>query len=222
MLHKITRYTLQCYTRSQFTQCYTQDHTLHNVTMLQDHTLHNVTQCYTQDHTLHNVTHKITRYTMLHNVTHKITQDHTTLHNVTHLLNDPLYIRLIEESQRCQVDIELGCAPHVHWVDSIRTERVVTDCKDTIITSEVKESGKAQVDCMNDTVDYWVAFHCGVEELGRRGEREEEREKGRERRGEERMRGMRGRRREEHTEVPHPTYNLLSSMQAKYTDSTHT
>ena len=72
----------------------------------------------------------------------------------------------------------------MHWVDSIRTERVVTDCKDTIITSEVKESGKAQVDCMNNTIDYWVAFHCGVEEWGRRGgERENEREKGRERRG---------------------------------------
>ena len=164
------------------------------INVTQGHTLHNVTQCYTQDHTLHkitrytmlhNVTHEITRYTMLHNVTHKITQDHTTLHNVTHLLNDPLYIRPIEESQRCQVDIELGCAPHVHWVDSIRTERVVTDCKDTITTFKVKESGKAQVNCMNDTIDYWVAFHCGVEELGRReGERE--------RRGEERMRGMRG------------------------------
>ena len=71
----------------------------------------------------------------------------------------------------------------MHWVDSIRTERVVTDCKDTIITSEVKESGKAQVDCVNNTIDYWVAFHCGVEEWGRRGgERENGREKGRERR----------------------------------------
>ena len=74
----------------------------------------------------------------------------------------------------------------MHWVDSIRTERVVTDCKDTIITSEVKESGKAQVDRMNDTVNYWVAFHCGVEECGRReGEREGEKkeEKGGVRRG---------------------------------------
>ena len=145
--------------------CNVNRHTmLHNVTP----SSHNATQCYsiiTQCYTmlLNHHTMLLNHHTMLHNVTQ-------SSHNVTHLLNNPFHIRLIEESQRCQVYSELGCAPHVHGVDSIWTDWVVADCKDAVITSKVKESGEAQIDCVNNTVNYWVAFHCGDEEwAGRDG-----------------------------------------------------
>ena len=156
---------------------------LHHTMLLHHHTMlhnvtqssHNVTQCYsiiTQCYTmlLNHHTMLLNHHTMLlnhHTMLHNVTQ---SSHNATHLLNNPFHIRFIEESQRCQVYSELGCAPHVHGVDSIWTDWVVADCKDAVITSKVKESGEAQIDCVNNTVNYWVAFHCGDEEwAGRDG-----------------------------------------------------
>ena len=112
---------------------------------------------------------------------------HTTLHHVMHLLNNPLHIRLIEESQRCEVHIELGSSSHLHGVDGVWTDRVVANGKDAIVTTKIKESGKAYVNGISNSIYDWVAFHCRREGGGGGGGGGREDGGGREgeRRGEE-------------------------------------
>ena len=89
-------------------------------------------------------------------------------------------------------------------MDCIRTEWVVANGKDAIVTSEIEESGKAYVIGINNSIYDWVASHCREEEgrwdgQGRGERREEEKVRGtgemREEGGDERE-GGRGRKRE--------------------------
>jgi len=62
-------------------------------------------------------------------------------------------------------------------MDCVRTEWVVANGKNAIVTSEIEESGKAYVIGINNSIYDWVASHCRGEE-GRweeqaRGERRE-------------------------------------------------
>ena len=79
-------------------------------------------------------------------------------------------------------------------MDGVWTDRVVANGKDAIVTTKIKESGKAYVNGISNSIYDWVAFHCrregggGREDGGgREGERRGEEGGGREgeKRGEE-------------------------------------
>lgn len=78
----------------------------------------------------------------------------------TYFLDNPCRIRFVEESQGVQAHIELAGACHVHGVDSIGTQRVVSYSIASVVAGLVSsEPGKADAIHIQHSINDRVAFH---------------------------------------------------------------